>query len=1707
MSKKSIISKKRKQNRLPDENSNTIISRKGHSSALEEETPPSLQGETNATQEAERIETHILTFLKYQHIRKKTVSDTSSKEKENSPPKKKTKSSNPFTAAFSLSFLFENDGQSSQEEENPIWISVVQLQTFLTFEQDTTVSNPPSSSIISKAHVASLLLPWSLSNLLRINSEKNEEKLLLIWKTLATCLQVLFLDPSFGTEAEENILLQGWIETKGQNQIKIETHLNLDKVLTQATCLKLLTLAMQVGFKNDIGEVSRLAGKCYVLLVLSKLFRPTVDVVSRKLVDPLNDMLQMKDIANPGMDIYVNSHQFDIIHATLALFSKLQSKGMANPKKLFGLLSSESLLSCLARLLHVKAIDLDRTTCEMGEKEKKGIDDALLQLGKEILWLGLFHPQHHMDGFRTMELQVPEMNSDIGSSQKKDANSESKRKKIYQDNLFVSLKSLIETEKTNRKADDLYVIRLMPMLVEGFMHQMDEWNKDLKKDRNVSKKALSRADSVAKIQFRFCSCIIQPIIERINQQSCNQGNDNKISVYMLHSMKELLDLILRHSAYLPSYKDDGDVHISFLKSIGEHLLGCDDKHEGGERLCVFEILFNLNHHVFHDKLPRVISEVSLVSNIGISGERASNLMCTISQTYQQLRQLTHLINALLVSASSCHDNFTGKDGTQISRVSKLTLSDRAFVTSISQAIQFSPSGQTKELWLFLNDYIGTIVREKTGDQKHLIQFVTELFIVIIKAIKINNYNAKEIQECCEQSTKSCVSYLLGRHDETLIKEIQNQPFDQNSPVLNIGLHLYGWLVDVHSKCCFWLNEMPHERKDDIDEMRNVFSSCSSIIPSLLCSIKVMLERQDTQNTTNAVSLIGSLQHLSCHRLQQLHSSIYQQQQFEALNKENDQRSNQMIEEAKLLSTFLVFAAEHRVCKASNQIGNLEDDDHSYAGAGWKVITKNLLSWAPYTTSSQIQSFLKWVFLVIATEESSKCIAEQKSNLPDKIFQDERACALGLLNDASFFEIDQICGNYVSVGLSCIAELIQLALPISIIENEKFKLGKAYIITGPSHSAWSMLSSFDLKNLMKDCLQTTIEVKEMVRSEYISQSLVVLKYLIEMCHQSISTKDTLILLDMLFRIHIIVHATICHSQKLTEENHSKLMEIIYICRSSMAEIFALPCEQYKFVTDAIPDIVTYILRSSKDLSDSHKGNEGGLHPLTAYITGGQVLSGLFSLCSRPLHNDTAPFIAFTSSMESIIKSETKDIILTNMMRPTILKMIHQDDPPNGFRIKDKKTGKMVRESISAFSISLKMRLFGVLKQCQVRFNAESINASDTNSILFIADASHLHQKYQSDMDEVLTSNIHELFVSITTYYSRIDTRQETALKQACFYFLCSMSIAKATLERNQWYLPVMKIQELLLHQHARNHAAKCHPLLQSAYSSLLITNSGEELSALVNHLVTISIESNETYFDGIKLSGAVHCFHIMVQVAKGQSQRHVLATHAHHFTSIAINLHCLPRVEKLLEWRNKVQVAESFLATLVGKKDLLLMNGTDISCILASINTILSIPTNQTQEQKLVVAPNTLNNIYIHCCGTILALMKHYPKLIYGCVPSFISSLRTLFKFILCQSFKSTLDSTEIIAEFDKICQLLPEHKDIFKKHIIGLVMDYVDALQGGGGMGNELKREITPCVYNMLDTLTTFEIQQLNTVMDPTSKVLFQSVFKSYQKRLYKGQF
>mmetsp|Transcript_355 Transcript_355/g.416 ORF Transcript_355/g.416 Transcript_355/m.416 type:complete len:144 (-) Transcript_355:30-461(-) len=98
----------------------------------------------------------------------------------------------------------------------------------------------------------------------------------------------------------------------------------------------------------------------------------------------------------------------------------------------------------------------------------------------------------------------------------------------------------------------------------------------------------------------------------------------------------------------------------------------------------------------------------------------------------------------------------------------------------------------------------------------------------------------------------------------------------------------------------------------------------------------------------------------------------------------------------------------------------------------------------------------------------------------------------------------------------------------------------------------------------------------------------------------------------------------------------------------------------------------------------------------------------------------------------------------------------------------------------------------------------------------------------------------------------------------------------------------------------------------------------------------------------------------------------------------------------------------------------------------------------------------------------------------------------------------------------KVFESLPQHKDVFKKHVLGLILDYTAALEGyGNGNGNRrnrmdtsLKNALLPAVFALLNTISEFELQQLNTLLSTsTSKVLFRGIYQKYQTTLYKGQY
>jgi hypothetical protein len=87
----------------------------------------------------------------------------------------------------------------------------------------------------------------------------------------------------------------------------------------------------------------------------------------------------------------------------------------------------------------------------------------------------------------------------------------------------------------------------------------------------------------------------------------------------------------------------------------------------------------------------------------------------------------------------------------------------------------------------------------------------------------------------------------------------------------------------------------------------------------------------------------------------------------------------------------------------------------------------------------------------------------------------------------------------------------------------------------------------------------------------------------------------------------------------------------------------------------------------------------------------------------------------------------------------------------------------------------------------------------------------------------------------------------------------------------------------------------------------------------------------------------------------------------------------------------------------------------------------------------------------------------------------------------------------------RICELLIPHKDIFKKHVVSLLLAYISSLNRG--MSPTTKSKLMPSIYALLDMCSEFEMRQINGMIDVSSKALFGPVFGSYQKYYqYHGQ-
>jgi hypothetical protein len=271
-----------------------------------------------------------------------------------------------------------------------------------------------------------------------------------------------------------------------------------------------------------------------------------------------------------------------------------------------------------------------------------------------------------------------------------------------------------------------------------------------------------------------------------------------------------------------------------------------------------------------------------------------------------------------------------------------------------------------------------------------------------------------------------------------------------------------------------------------------------------------------------------------------------------------------------------------------------------------------------------------------------------------------------------------------------------------------------------------------------------------------------------------------------------------------------------------------------------------------------------------------------------------------------------------------------------------------------------------------------------------------------------------------------------------------------------------------------------PVLDGSFCKLVQLLSEDELETVLRNIIVNMAESE----------AQLRLVLLLFRYLKDANQIQVLAKLGRDLFSSTVT-----QLSKPLGPSNSVgslDVALTVVNNLIRRRDIVEFREFDLAVILSHISSVLG---TLEQGATSAISPSTYS-----ICATVLASMfQRYSILLYACVPSVISVYYVLLSHAMYGS-----EAPEISRGFVRVCELLIVHKTVYKKHVLGLVLEFV---HGIGDLSLERRERLIPSVYYLLDVMSTYEMQQLNATMDSKHKILFRTIYRGYQKvHSYKGQ-
>lgn len=1344
---------------------------------------------------------------------------------------------------------------------------------------------------MTKEDVATLLLPWSVAKLMNAAGKKSSDSdaesfgvIKLAWSGLADSLDNL---SPLGNDTGAPPLVEDLLFTS----------------LSQSTLNKIVPYALGVSFDTEPGAgaegVSEEASRCYRHLV--NRYHPSFDVACSVLLAKLDELVAAQAVKMNESSLCDSGvllpHHCSAVESTLQLMNQLMPS--ANPKKLFG--SVVASIPSLGRIM-LSALNGCSLQADASVLEYKKTIEILIQ---SILWGGMLHPDHHIDGFRAME-ELHSMPSLASLSLTNDVERKP-TKPTFQQGLFKFLSKVYAQESSD---DARATTVLLSVITRGYFEQV---SKSSQKSASV--------EFVAHLQYRFWSHLMLPALGAMFRL-LRSPETQELLLAILRAVDETLNFVLEFDVYLPSYSDPDDAHLNFLACITDGLIDATSGGGGGDKeravLSSLNTALQLNHRLVHDRLAGVIYlGCACLSNQPIV---ANNLLLNIVKTYRELRQILHFLNA-------CRTTFQSSEGCSSIQ------SCGNVVEMLAMAYQTCPPGQLKEVWEFFDGWVVKVVSKANQDVSLVeLSFAVRMFILFSKNIRTSKYNSAELRFLTEKSMVMSMSQLVGN-----IQTDYSDASRDRVAFASLGFDLCGWLVDLHARCCFWIDgesaffgtSVLSQGGDDnaslniVDYLRNLATKSVASNEFEQWKDRALAsywsKTPESQQATIPEKLQDSIVRLSLHRIQQLHSMIYY------LSLEDDPSSDELVHEARTLVDFVTYVSFIRF-HAARRNGSSDSETSTDM---FSALSQSTSVWTKYSDETYAKMFLTWFFVSLG----DACGSEQSK---------EGTLALILSKDASFYDNRQLMSAFVETGLQ-----VALAHLVDSVEDLDEACNLRVIL-------WGDNQEHDKLDRLRRYTATKANINIVSSRKGYSSAITILRYLSSAPVEFSLDEEISDNLGVLLGLDLIISRSVQHTE-------DRRLHVEMLCASKTLMFALLPGLVPRLSSCATSNIAQDLLRNCVDFC-SHSG---------LIVSTSKVLSGYLSVCIDYHERDDYLLTSLVNHLEGFLRDDV-DLTARLMVAQSFVRKLNTLR-----RSSDQGQSKSLSGSKKVPVDSKCAALVLLVYEHLWKHAHESISGNDTNAcqstllvsdiLAFIASCTSTGKDCAEISPALKAQLVDEGKVVYKLILNHFLLVQEADFADAHDYLIASLA------ESPQFFFLIAGSKEAVLH--VLNALNRGHtlgrdvPLLDAALAALIRLSDENLLRIILDFVVN---DESKLYRRGF----IVKVFYMLFACANSHDLHPIIRGECASLVLTAVGL---LRDEEASP--SDVLLFSKTVVTLISKKELFLLSGREIAMLCCEMNRLFS----ETSTADPLV--------FKSCCGVVSALIAHYPKQLYGC-PS------PLFSFML-----------------------------------------------------------------------------------------------------------